>query len=177
MPILTHDDIARLSPPERLTLIGALWDSLEDVEQPVPSAQLLELARRATAQQLPLEFVLIGESMDDSLLQQHGVSIYGRYRDSVLPDILRSERPHIVLQPSICPETWSFVASAALKQALPLYSFDIGAIADRLRSLGRDTIIPLAYARDADALALYFLSVRTKALAANEQRGPAETVS
>lgn len=138
---------------------------------------VLELARRATAQQLPLEFVLIGESMDDSLLQQHGVSIYGRYRDSVLPDILRSERPHIVLQPSICPETWSFVASAALKQALPLYSFDIGAIADRLRSLGRDTIIPLAYARDADALALYFLSVRTKALAANEQRGPAETVS
>ena len=48
MPILTHDDIARLSPPERLTLIGALWDSLEDVEQPVPSAQLLELARRVT---------------------------------------------------------------------------------------------------------------------------------
>lgn len=46
MTMLTQDDIARLSPPERLTLIGALWDSLADAEQPVPPAQLRELARR-----------------------------------------------------------------------------------------------------------------------------------
>ncbi len=46
MTTLTQDDIARLSPPERLTLIGALWDSLADAEQPVPPAQLRELARR-----------------------------------------------------------------------------------------------------------------------------------
>ena len=138
---------------------------------------VLELARRAAAQQLPLEFILIGESMDDSLLRQHGVTVYGRYRDSALPDILRSEAPHIVLQTSICPETWSFVASAALKQALPLYSFDIGAIADRLRSMGRDTIIPLTYARDADALTQYFLSVRSRALSAAEERRPAQTVN
>lgn len=138
---------------------------------------ILELARRVTAQQLPLELILIGESMDDSLLRQHGVTVYGRYRDSALPEILRSEAPHIVLQPSICPETWSFVASAALKQALPLYSFDIGAIADRLRSLGRDTIIPLAYARDADVLAQHFLSVRTEALSSVKERAPAETIN
>ena len=34
MTILTRDDIARLSPPERLALIGDLWDSLSDAEWP-----------------------------------------------------------------------------------------------------------------------------------------------
>jgi putative addiction module component (TIGR02574 family) len=29
MPTLTHDEITRLSPEERLTLIRELWDSLD----------------------------------------------------------------------------------------------------------------------------------------------------
>ena len=30
MKVLTRDEIARLSPSERLTVIGDLWDSLDD---------------------------------------------------------------------------------------------------------------------------------------------------
>ena len=46
MPTLTRDDIMRLTPPERLALIGDLWDSLSDAELPVPLMQLRELERR-----------------------------------------------------------------------------------------------------------------------------------
>ena len=46
MLTLTHDEITRLSPEERLTLIGELWDSLDPAAVPVPPSQLAELRRR-----------------------------------------------------------------------------------------------------------------------------------
>jgi putative addiction module component (TIGR02574 family) len=46
MAILTSGEISRLSAPERLALIGELWDSLSDAEIPTTSAQRLELERR-----------------------------------------------------------------------------------------------------------------------------------
>ncbi len=46
MPTLTHEEITRLSPPERLSLIGDLWDSITDAELPVPPAQQRELESR-----------------------------------------------------------------------------------------------------------------------------------
>jgi len=46
MRSLSHDEVARLSPEERLALIGQLWDSLADTEIPLPQAQQAELARR-----------------------------------------------------------------------------------------------------------------------------------
>lgn len=44
MKTLTRDEIRRLSPSERLTLIGDLWDSLDDA--PLAAAQASELERR-----------------------------------------------------------------------------------------------------------------------------------
>ncbi len=46
MRTLTREEIARLSPEERLSLIGQLWDSLQDDQIPLPEAQRAELARR-----------------------------------------------------------------------------------------------------------------------------------
>jgi putative addiction module component (TIGR02574 family) len=46
MDVLTHDELARLTPPERLALISQLWDSLEDGELPLNAAQQTELDRR-----------------------------------------------------------------------------------------------------------------------------------
>lgn len=46
MPTLTRDEITRLTPPERLALIGDLWDSMTDAETPLPPAQRRELERR-----------------------------------------------------------------------------------------------------------------------------------
>lgn len=46
MSILTAKEITHLSPPERLALIGELWDSLAGVDLPPSVAQQSELGRR-----------------------------------------------------------------------------------------------------------------------------------
>ena len=44
--MLTHDQIARLTPDERLVLIAQLWDSLDDHQVQLTPAQQVELERR-----------------------------------------------------------------------------------------------------------------------------------
>jgi putative addiction module component (TIGR02574 family) len=46
MLTITRDEITRLSPEERLTLIGELWDSLDPADVPVTPTQRAELRRR-----------------------------------------------------------------------------------------------------------------------------------
>ena len=46
MALLTHDEIVRMTPPERLTLISRLWDSLDDNQLPLTAAQRGELDSR-----------------------------------------------------------------------------------------------------------------------------------
>lgn len=46
MQPLSPDEISRLSPEERLALIGQLWDSLHDSEVSFSAAQRTELERR-----------------------------------------------------------------------------------------------------------------------------------
>jgi putative addiction module component (TIGR02574 family) len=43
---LTHDEITRLSPDERLALIAQLWDSLDDHQVQLTPVQQAELERR-----------------------------------------------------------------------------------------------------------------------------------
>jgi putative addiction module component (TIGR02574 family) len=43
---LTHDEITRLSPDERLALIAQLWDTLDDNQVQLTPAQQAELERR-----------------------------------------------------------------------------------------------------------------------------------
>jgi len=49
MQHLDSDELARLSPEERLALIGQLWDSLSENDVPLPEAQKAELARRLSS--------------------------------------------------------------------------------------------------------------------------------
>jgi len=46
MSTLAHSELVRLSPSERLTLIGDLWDSLSDTDAPPTPSQRAELLRR-----------------------------------------------------------------------------------------------------------------------------------
>ena len=46
MSILTYDEITRLSPHERLALIGELCDSLGGADPPLSGAQHAELSER-----------------------------------------------------------------------------------------------------------------------------------
>ena len=46
MKIELVEEVVKLPAPERLELIGALWDSLSDEEVPLTKAQVAELDRR-----------------------------------------------------------------------------------------------------------------------------------
>lgn len=43
---MRHEEITQLSPPERLALIGDLWDSLSDADLSISPTQHRELERR-----------------------------------------------------------------------------------------------------------------------------------
>jgi len=114
--------------PHRIAVIGAIGEQKG-------RAVLLACARHAALHNLPLEFVLIGFSDDeDSLLQTGKVFITGRYDDAELPMLLQREAPLAIFLPSVTPETWSYSLSHAMATRLPIIAFDIGAIAERLRS-------------------------------------------
>jgi putative addiction module component (TIGR02574 family) len=46
MALLTEDELAHLTPSERLSLISQLWDSLDEEQLALSSAQQTELERR-----------------------------------------------------------------------------------------------------------------------------------
>ncbi len=46
MSRITSDDIAGLTPQERIVLIGDLWDSLDEADLTLTAAQAAELVRR-----------------------------------------------------------------------------------------------------------------------------------
>ena len=94
---------------------------------------LLACARNARQRRLPLEFVLMGYSMNDRLLKEAGVSITGRYLEENARATLKGLEPHVVWLPSLWPETYSYTLSIALQCGLPVFAFDIGAISRRIR--------------------------------------------
>jgi GT2 family glycosyltransferase/glycosyltransferase involved in cell wall biosynthesis len=99
------------------------------------------LAEVAQQRKLPLRFALLGYSMDDPRLAQVGVSLLGRYFDNELQDKIAAHDPHVILVPSIWPETFCYVLSSALASGRRVAVFDIGAQAERTREHGPDHLI------------------------------------
>jgi GT2 family glycosyltransferase len=105
---------------------------------------LLDCARDVATRQLPLRFYVIGYSVDDDLLAQTGgAMIVGRYEEEEFSRLVAEIRPHGALVPSCWPETWCYALSHVLAMGLPTAVFDLGAQAERVRSLGRGMLIPL----------------------------------
>ncbi len=124
-------------PPLRIALIGAIGAHKGyDV--------LLECARDARKRRLPLEFVVIGYTENDSPLLATGkVFITGPYIDGEAPHLIARERPDIAWLPSVWPETWCYTLDYALEAGLPVAAFDLGAIAERLRAAPHAVLFPL----------------------------------
>ena len=69
---------------------------------------------------------------------------------------------NVILIPSIIPETYCFCLSIALRSGLPVFVFDCGAQAERMRALGfSDFILPLSLATDPKGI-LSFISAKRK---------------
>jgi O-antigen biosynthesis protein len=141
----------QVGPVRKLMVVGAL-SRIKGYD--VVLGLLASTGWRASGAQLSL----LGYSLDDEALLQAGAQVLGRYDDAALVDRLVAEAPDLVWLPSIWPETYNYVLSAALQAGCRVAVFDIGAPARRLREQplhGR--ILPLALASEPEALAAALL--------------------
>ena len=74
------------------------------------------LAAAARERELPLEVALLGYSVDDGKLAAAGVRLLGRYFDNELQEKISANDPHIILVPSVWPETYCYVLSGGTLQ-------------------------------------------------------------
>jgi len=106
---------------------------------------LLACAKDAKKRNLPLDYIVMGYSQNDRLLEQSGVLVTGRYMERDAVRTLCNLSPHSVWLPSIWPETYSYTLSLALKAGYPVFAFQLGAISRRLLALGGGhTVWPLS---------------------------------
>ena len=102
---------------------------------------LLDCARHAALNDLPLEFVVIGYTQDDASdnmarqpLGESGlVHVTGEYDEAELDHLIARERPDLFLFLSVAPETWCYTLTTAMRTGLPIVAVDQGAIGERLR--------------------------------------------
>ena len=105
---------------------------------------LLACARDAEKRDLPLEFTLVGHSVDDRRLLDTGrVAVTGGYREGEGEVLVRAQRPHLAWLPSLWPETWCFTLGVAWRAGLRVAVFDIGAPCERVRATGHGWVLPL----------------------------------
>ncbi|HSI56525.1 MAG TPA: glycosyltransferase [Ideonella sp.] len=112
------------------------------------------IASSARQRQLPLKLSLLGYSMDDTRLAEVDVTLLGRYFDNELLERINASDPHIILIPSIWPETYCYVLSGALRSGRRIAVFDLGAQAQRTREHDPQHLcLPLELADRPDELA------------------------
>ena len=93
---------------------------------------------------LPLEFVVVGHTIDDARLLATGrVFVTGRFAPEEAVALIRRRTPALALLPSVWPETWCFRLTEAWRAGLRVVAFDIGAPAERIRRTGRGFLLPL----------------------------------
>ncbi|WP_397544406.1 glycosyltransferase [Roseovarius salis] len=106
---------------------------------------VLDCARLAQQQQMPVKFVVVGYTKDDRRAAEAGMEVTGRYSHEEVFDRLEEQELDVIFVPSRLPETYSFALSYAIDSGLPIIVFDIGAPPSRLRDLKAENchILPL----------------------------------
>jgi len=105
---------------------------------------LLACARDARARSLPLKFIVVGYTADDTRLMDAGpVFVTGEYADADAAALIRAQAAHLAFIPSVWPETWCFALSRAWEAGLAVAAFNLGGQAERISATGRGWLLPL----------------------------------
>ncbi len=106
---------------------------------------LRRCAAHAMEWNLPLNFVVVGETAGDSLMNGlTNVEITGPYREEQVDELIANTGAQVALLPSVWPETYSYTLSIAMRNGLHPVAFDLGAIAERLRATQSGTLLHLS---------------------------------
>ena len=100
---------------------------------------LRDMARLILKEQLPLRIVVIGNV--ETYEPSEAYFSTGSYVREALPGLLEKHRVGICFLPSICPETFSFVASEVMQLQFPFGCFNLGAQAERIGSYDHGFIV------------------------------------
>lgn len=107
------------------------------------SEVLLALAQDADRRSLPLRFHVFGYTNADGAFRGlDNVDMSGKYAPEDLSGLVAASGSRLALFPTVAPETFSYTLSEALDLGLHPVSFDIGAVADRIRRSGQGTVLP-----------------------------------
>ena len=105
---------------------------------------LVNCAKSALKNGLPLEFIIFGHTWDDLQLKTlENVKLTGRYTPEELPEKLANSGCHIAAFLSVWPETFSYTLSEAWRAGLYPLAFDLGAMTERIKETGYGKVIPL----------------------------------
>jgi GT2 family glycosyltransferase/glycosyltransferase involved in cell wall biosynthesis len=126
----------RRAGPVRVALLGAIGTKKGH-------AVLLDCAQDAARRDLPVEFVVVGYSMNDPLWATGRVFVTGPYEESEVAALLEREECDVAWFPTVGPETWCYALTHALAAGLPVVAFDLGAVAERVRAAGTGVLLPL----------------------------------
>lgn len=114
---------------------------------------ILECALAALRLNLPLDFIIVGHADNHMALKNlPNVKITGRYNESEAVEKLLSVEPDMVWFSSVWPETFSYTLSQTLQAGIFPVTFDFGAIAERLTTLGWGELLPYSLMLDPEAL-------------------------
>lgn len=104
---------------------------------------LVRMAERAARDRRPFFLTVVGFTVDDERLERYGnARVTGAYKQTDLKRKLDEIGPDFVFLPSIWPETYSYVLSEVWEAGYPVVAFDIGAPADRIKTVGGGVVIP-----------------------------------
>lgn len=127
-----------LRTPDRIAVIGAIG-------RHKGYSVLLNCAKSALKNGLPLEFIVFGYTENDVALQSlENITLAGAYTAETLPGKLANSGCQLAAFFSVWPETFVYTLSEAWRAGLYPVAFDIGALAERIRGAGYGALIPLS---------------------------------
>lgn len=117
------------------------------------SELLLQCARYARERRLPVRFTIVGTTDREKEFSKLGnVTVTGSYAACELLEIVDNLAPDLAFLPSVCPETYSFTLSDVAVTGVYPVTFDLGALASRIRALNWGRLLPREWMQDAAAV-------------------------
>lgn len=84
-----------------------------------------------------IKYHLFGDSDYQELKHNYRNYIYhGRYKREQLPELLKQNNIHLVCNFSIWPETYSYTLTETIACGIPVISYDLGAVSERIKKYG-----------------------------------------
>lgn len=98
-----------------------------------------KMAQEIDKHKLPINLKIIGYTSDDDFFQNYEfVTLTGKYKDEDLSGLIKKAQIDAFFLTSIWPETFGYTLSEILREGKFVFSFDIGAVPERLKLISNE---------------------------------------